>query len=159
MSRNLLLVLGAGGLIIAATVWATLPSTPKSSGDPARFRFLYCPNCGREKPYTPVEKDQQCLYCDKAMIGSAESVKQSRGAGPYSQMIMLVFTEVVGLMFLIWLVARPRPADPREEYIYTYCESCRQKIRYRERQVGLTALCPRCRQPFTFPELDPRETI
>jgi hypothetical protein len=160
MRWTLLLVLGTGALVIAGTVWATWPGPPKSIGDPSKFKFLYCPQCGREKPYTAVEKEQQCIYCEKTMIGSPESMKQkSQGLGPYSEMVMVVFVEVVGLMFAFWLVARPRTADPHEEFIYMFCESCRQKIRYRERQVGLMALCPRCKQPFTFPELDPHEKI
>jgi uncharacterized paraquat-inducible protein A len=159
MSWKYIWLLGGGVAVIAATVWTTRPAPPKSVGDPSRFRFLYCPECGREKAYTPVEKDHQCLYCDKPMIGAAESIKQARGTSPYARTAMLVFTELVGLMAVAWYLARPRPTDPDEEFIYYFCEGCGQKIRYRETQIGHMALCPRCKRPFVFPELDPDEVI
>jgi len=34
------------------------------------------------------------------------------------------------------------------------CEKCRQKIRYREQQIGLAAMCRRCKHAFTYPEED-----
>lgn len=153
MGKKFLVPIAGGAALIAATVWFTLPGPPRSAGDPSRARYLYCPNCEREKPYSPLEKDQQCLYCDRPMIGSEVSVKQARGSNPYGLTLMLVFTEVVGLMFVAWLLAQ-RSADPAEEYIYISCEFCGQKIRYREHQVGNTALCPRCRKPFVFPECE-----
>lgn len=160
MRRNLLLVIVVGTLVVGGTIWATWPDPPKSIDDASKPKFLYCKQCGREKPYSPAEKDQVCLYCDRPMVATSESVKQKyRGAGPYSQMVMVVFAEVIALMFAIWIVARPRTYTPEEEFIYHFCESCNQKIRYRERQIGLMALCPRCKRPFTYPELDPYETI
>jgi uncharacterized paraquat-inducible protein A len=72
-------------------------------------------------------------------------------------MFMLVLVELLAVMATVWYVLRPRTEDPDADYFYINCEKCKQKIRYRERQVGNTAMCPRCRTPFVYPEIDDRD--
>jgi hypothetical protein len=42
---------------------------------------------------------------------------------------------------------------PKEETLYYFqCPGCRRKFRYRARQAGHAATCPRCKQHLTFPQ-------
>ena len=156
MNRRLVSVLVIGALVIGATAWMTYPRRPKSITDLAKARYMHCPECSREKKYSPAPLDEKCLVCDKPMIVTAESITRSGTAeNPYGRMLMLMFAELVGVLAAVWFITRPRHHNPDEELIYMKCEQCRQKIRYREPQIGNAAMCPRCKHPFVYPEIDP----
>lgn len=154
MGRKILAILAAGATLIAGTVWVTYPSSkPKSIGDPAKYRFMHCPECNRESMYTPAAYEKPCPYCDKSLIATEVSIKESGGAGnPFNQMFLCVLTELIAIMGGIWFVTRPRPKNLDEDYLYINCEKCRQKLRYHVAKIGQMAMCSRCRHPFIYPE-------
>ncbi len=56
-------------------------------------------------------------------------------------------TALGGLVF--WLERKAGAAA--EVYLRTNCPSCRQKLRFPERQAGQPAACPRCKRLYTLP--------
>jgi ribosomal protein S27E len=154
MDRKYLSVLLPGALLIAATAWLTYPpSKPKSIGDPSKFRYMHCPECSRESMYSPAGFEKQCPYCEKSLVGTEQSIKQTGNApNPFSQMFMLVFVELIVVMACVWYVGRPRPHNPDDEFLYINCGKCKQRIRYRVEQVGLQAMCRRCKHAFRYPD-------
>jgi ribosomal protein S27E len=161
MNRKTLSVLAVGLLIMAATGYLAYPSQPKSLADLSKAKFMHCPKCMREKMYTPAGIDIPCAYCEKPLIATTESVTKTgnKPASPYSQLTMLLLVEVVLLMGAIWYVTRKKTADVEEEYFYFNCPKCKQKIRYRQHQIGVTAQCRRCRKAFVYPEGSQEEYV
>ncbi|HEX3146929.1 MAG TPA: hypothetical protein VHR66_02540 [Gemmataceae bacterium] len=155
MKLRLLLVLSLGAAIMAATVWLTYPGVTKSSLDPAKRRYMHCPECGRERMYHPDLFDQPCPYCEKRLVATEESVKAKSGgpASPFGLMYSVLGVELVALMAAILLTVKLRPPSPSEEEYYFNCGHCGQKIRYRFAQIGAAALCPRCKRGITFPDV------
>jgi uncharacterized paraquat-inducible protein A len=154
MNPRLLLVLVGGAAVMAATAWFTYPGQTKSVVDPAKRRYMHCEECGRERMYHPDFFDQPCPYCDKRLVATEESVK-GKSSGPTSRfglMSCVLGAELVALMAAILLVAKQRRERGQEETYYFNCGRCNQKIRFRESQVGTTALCPRCKRTVVFPE-------
>jgi hypothetical protein len=45
---------------------------------------------------------------------------------------------------------RSRPAA-EEPYYHFQCPSCKRKLRFRASKAGQPGMCPRCRNPCTFP--------
>ena len=81
MERKYLFILIPGFLLIVATAWFTYPpSKPKSIGDPSKYRYMHCPECNRESMYSPTAFEKPCLYCDKALVATEESIKQTGNA-------------------------------------------------------------------------------
>jgi ribosomal protein S27E len=158
MNHKYAVVLGAFALIMAGTAWATYPSSkPKPASDPSRLRYLHCPQCLRERMYTPQDAEKPCLYCDKRLVATEESIKNTGSPGnPYTLMFVLLFAESVVAMAAVLLVGHNRHKS-EDDYLYINCEKCRQKIRYRVQQVGLAAMCRRCGQTFVYPEEGPDE--
>jgi DNA-directed RNA polymerase subunit RPC12/RpoP len=156
MNPRLLLVIGLGAAVLATTAWLRYPGVPKSLVDPTKRRFMHCPECGRERMYHPDFFDQPCPYCEKRLVATEESIKSKNG-GPTSRfglMASLLGAEVVGLMAAILFVVKMRPRTPEDEEYYFNCARCGQKIRFRLAQVGLAAICPRCKRAIVFPEVD-----
>jgi len=84
-----------------------------------------------------------------------ESIKVSGGASsPYTTMILLLFVEAILLMAAAWLIAKRSVPSEEENFLYINCEKCRQKIRYHEQQVGMAAMCRRCKHAFVYPDAD-----
>jgi ribosomal protein S27E len=159
MNHKYAVVLGAFALIMAATAWATYPSSkPKPVADPSKLGYLHCPQCLRERMYTPTDADIPCPYCDRRLVATEESIKKTGNPGnPHSFMFVLLFAESVVAMAAVLVVGHKRHKSEEEDYLYINCEKCRQKIRYRVQQVGLAAMCRRCGQTFVYPEEGPDE--
>lgn len=155
MNRKYVIALAVGAVVIALTVLLTSPGRPRRATDPSRYRYMHCPACYREKPYTPAGFDQPCQYCEKSLVPTEQSVGDAGGRSErYGKMAALIGLEVVALMAILVFLARPRPVDPDGEFLYIACENCTQKIRYLERQIGQTAMCPRCKTTFVCPEAE-----
>ena len=154
MNRKYAVVLGAFALIMAATAWATYPSSkPKPVADPSKLGYLHCPQCLRERMYTPPDADKPCPYCEKHLVATEESIKKTgEPRNPYGLMFVVMYVELLAAMAVIWFMSRKRPRSEEEDYLYINCEKCRQKIRYRMQQVGFSAMCRRCGQTFVYPE-------
>jgi hypothetical protein len=158
MNRTLSSILSVGIIVIGLTVWLTWPTAPRTPGDPSRYKFLHCPQCEREDRYTPAAAEKACLYCEKELVPTEQSIKDRGGRpSPYGRMFTLVAAELIALMALVLFLGRARWGDAADEYYYFNCGRCRQKIRYRIRQVGLAAICPRCKAAFTYPEVSEDE--
>jgi hypothetical protein len=64
---------------------------------------------------------------------------------------VMVVALIVANGYVYWR-SRPRPAEP----IYHFnCPNpnCRQRLRYRARQVGHPGMCPRCKERWNFPAI------
>jgi hypothetical protein len=156
MNRRIIVVLAAGILVIAATAWLTRPRTPKSYGDPSKYQYIHCPKCQREERFTPTALDKECMYCSIERVPTEASIKGKGGPpNPYGRIFALVFAELVGVMAAILVVTQKMFDKPDEDFLYFNCDHCRQKIRYREEQVGLPAMCRRCKRPFLYPPEGP----
>lgn len=152
MNRKLTSILLGGASIIAITAILTYPRQTRSVGDPSKFRYLHCPECKREKMFSVKGMDEKCLYCDKPLVGTSESIKQTGVDSPHRLMVSLVIAELLAIMAAIWFVSRPRPQDPEDNFLYINCGKCKQKIRFRRNQVGQRAMCRRCKHTFIYPE-------
>ena len=155
MHRKYVITLGVGAVVLALTALIASPGRPRRAADPSRYRYVHCPECMREKTYTPDALDLPCQYCDKRLVPTELSVgDRNARTGKYGQMISLLVVELVALMGVILFLARPRTAGPDADFLYIACEKCTQKIRYLERQIGQTAMCPRCKSTFVCPEAE-----
>lgn len=154
MDHKLFTVLATGLLIMAGTAYLAYPSKPKSLVDLSKAKYMHCPKCMKEKLYTAAGIDIPCPYCEKPLVATTESVTKSGSSpsSPYSQLYLFLLVEAVLLLAVVWYVTRPKAIQGDEEYFYFNCPKCRQKIRYRQHQVGVQALCRRCRKAFVYPE-------
>jgi len=153
MKYKTLPVIVVGTLLLGTTAWMTYPVPPKRSSDTSKFRYMHCPQCEREQTYSPDVFDKPCLYCEKRLVGTEESIKRSGGApNPYGRMFIFMYVELLILMGAFWIVSRKRSGNQEEDYLYMNCEKCRQKIRYPEDKIGRVALCRRCKHCFQYPE-------
>jgi len=161
MNRKLLSVLAVGVLIMAGTAYLVYPSRSKSLVDLSKAKYMHCPKCIKEKMYTPAGFDIPCPYCEKPLVATTESVTNSGStpSSPYTQLYMLLLVEVVILLAAIWYVTRPKALHGDEEFFYFNCPKCKQKIRYRQHQIGLQAQCRRCRKAFVYPEGSQEEYV
>ena len=158
MSRKILLVLVAGAVASAITIWFTLPSSSTFISDPSKYHFMYCPHCGKEQKFDVDKYVKGCPKCGSDFVPTEESIAVSgRPLSRYSKTFLWLMVELVAVMAGILFVTRRRAGMSDEPYVYTNCEQCRQRIRYRERQIGNSAMCPRCRKPFVYPEVDGEE--
>jgi hypothetical protein len=152
MKYKTLPVIVIGALLMGATAWMTYPNGPKRLSDTSKFRYMHCPECEREQSFSPNLFDKPCLYCDKRLVGTEDSIKRPGGApNPYGRLFIFLYAELIALMAVVWFVSRKRSEVEEEDYLYMNCEKCRQKIRYREEQIGQIAICRRCKQCFHYP--------
>jgi ribosomal protein S27E len=153
MNRKIGFVLAAAVVVMAATAWAAYPSRKRATGDPSKYRYMHCPKCGREKMYTPAAAEQPCLYCEKPLVPTEESILQTgrEPNNPYGKMFLALYAELLAVMAAVWYISKPRPEQADEDFLYLNCQKCRQKIRYREQQIGLAAMCRRCKHAFLYP--------
>jgi Zn finger protein HypA/HybF involved in hydrogenase expression len=149
MNPKLISVLVLGAAAIAVTAWGTYPRKPRTA-EKADYKYMHCPECERESPYSDAPINEKCPRCDKRMVPTEESIKTTGRSSPYTRMFLAVYAEVLALMAAVWFVTRPRP-EGEIEYLYIRCEKCRRKLRYRETQVGRPGACPRCKRAFVFP--------
>jgi hypothetical protein len=153
MQRKLVYVLAVGAILMGVTGWLTFPSRIRSVSETSKVRYVYCPDCEREQTYTPTSFDNPCLYCEKRLVGTEESIKLRGGApNPYGRMFVFLYVELLILMAAFWFVSRKRPGQNEEDYLYMNCEKCRQKIRYLDNKIGQVAICRRCKHCFHYPE-------
>jgi ribosomal protein S27E len=151
MNSKYIFVFALSAAMMAATAWATFPGKTRSLGDPSKLRYMHCPECERESMYSPAASEKPCQYCDKSLVPTEDSIKVTgAGGSPYTRMFLAIFVEVLGLMAIVWLMGRKRH-EKEEGFLYMNCDSCRQKIRYREGQIGQVAMCRRCKSPFLYP--------
>jgi predicted amidophosphoribosyltransferase len=159
MKRPILYILGAGALVIGATVWLTYPSSTSSFiSDPSKYQFMYCPHCDKEEKFDLDKFANGCKKCGSEFVPTEKSIAATgRPPSPYVRMFMLIFAELLVTMAAVWFIGRPRSRDPEEDYLYINCVKCKQRIRYRVEQVGQMAMCRRCKRPFRYPEPAPED--
>ncbi|HKB02213.1 MAG TPA: hypothetical protein VKD90_08340 [Gemmataceae bacterium] len=117
---------------------------------------MHCSRCGREFKFDLDQFAKGCSKCnDSDLIPTDQSIAViGREPSPFFRTFAWLMVELVGVMAAILFVTRKRNVSEDADYVYMRCEKCRQKIRYRERQVGNTAHCPRCKRQFAYPEVD-----
>jgi DNA-directed RNA polymerase subunit RPC12/RpoP len=153
MKRDLIIVLGAGVVAVAATVYYLQPHKP----DPGKedYKFMHCERCGTEFPYNKDQTtEMQCPRCApklSVMVPTKESVKTAGTHNPYTRMFMMIYGELVVIMIAVLYVTRRRSGEEDVDYLFMRCRNCQQKLRYREQQVGQFGKCPRCKRPIIFP--------
>jgi uncharacterized paraquat-inducible protein A len=153
MKHKTLLVMVAGAVLMGTTAWLTYPTHPNRSSDSSKFRYMHCPECERQQTYSLEGADKTCLYCEKRLVGTEESIKRGGSApNPYGRMFIFLYAELLLVIAAYWIVSRSRPGQDAENYLYMNCEKCRQRIRYHERKVGQVAICRRCKHCFNYPE-------
>lgn len=154
MNRQIIFTVAAGALLIAITGWVAYPAAPKKAAeDPSKHRFMHCPECKRETIYSIAGPNQVCPRCDKKYVATAQSIKSATPAhNRFKPMVALILVELYAVAGAILVITRRR-SQAEDEFYYFNCGKCRQRIRYREKQIGLGAMCRRCRQPFRYPEI------
>lgn len=157
MNRLLVAVLAAGGVVMAVTVWHTLPRTKSAAAiDPSKYKYMHCPECMRESLYSSSAADTPCLRCDKKMVPTVESIKAQAGrANPWRRMAALLLTEAVFILgVIVYILYNPSPPPEEEEY-YVYCPNkrCGRKMAYPARRAGAKVRCPLCKTAFTNPSV------
>src|SRR5262245_62318000 len=153
MNRQIVITLVVGAAVVAVTVWLTYPKTTTLIGDPSKYKFMHCSRCGREVKFDVDHYDSGCQKCGGRLNPTQESIAVTgRPPNPYFKMAALVLVDLIVVMAAILWVTRRRLAEPDEDFLYMNCEKCRQKIRYREQQIGLAAMCRRCKPAFMYPE-------
>ena len=162
MTRTVIATLVVGCMVIATTAWLTLPRNSKQKGDPSKFRFMHCPKCLRESTYSPEGIEKPCLYCEKPLVGTIESVRIS---GPlhsqYKRMVAFLLVEVNCLLgIVVYLLYHP-PSAGEQEFYYTECpkRSCRRRMRYAAGRAGAKAQCPLCKTKFINPTLEDQAAV
>ena len=153
MSRTILAIIGAGLVVIAVSVWATVPRPKKKTGsDPTAYRYSHCPQCHRESNYSLATIDKPCLYCDKALVPTAESIKVTgTSRNLYGRMLALILFEVDCVLGLIVLLSYRSMSAREVEYFYTGCPKCHRRIRYPAHAAGAEGTCPTCKTRFANP--------
>src|SRR5690348_9021488 len=135
MLRKLLLTALAGTLVMALSAWLMSSEARPTLKPDAKYRFMHCRNCGKEKLYDP-DKLNECFRCGEGhpMFPTEESIaKTGLPPSPYGRMIAPLILEFNILLALLWYLSRPARRGGSEEdteYLYTRCVKCRRKLRY-----------------------------
>lgn len=155
-SRQIVITLVAGAAAVAVTVWLTYPKTTSFIGDPSKYRFMHCSRCSKEVRFDVDHYAAGCQKCGGTLTPTAEPIAVTgKPPSPYFRMATWVLVDLIGVMAaILWVTRRPL-AGPDEDFLYMNCDKCRQKIRYREQQIGLAAMCRRCKHAFIYPEEGP----
>jgi hypothetical protein len=153
MDRKLLVILGVGAAVIAATMWWYYPRLPRVA--PHEARYLYCPTCMREVQYKESLAESDCLRCGAGhpLVPAKESLKAGPPPGVWSVLLAPLLVElcVMFAVVLAYVSYFKRVRAKEEEYLYTECGKCQQRLRYAESKVGRAGICPRCRRGLVFP--------
>jgi uncharacterized paraquat-inducible protein A len=152
MTRKLLGVLVAGGLVIAVTGWLLYPWPGQNANQ--NFRFMHCPHCGLEVPYNANTAGRPCPRCgpDFVLEPTTEAVAVTGGPpNPFARMLGPILLELNVLMVAVWCVTRPsRPGAARLDYRHMRCSRCKKKLRYLTHKAGNKAQCPRCKHSLVL---------
>ncbi len=164
MDRTLIAILGAGVVVVALTPWLAWPAPPKSV-PPEDRRFLHCPNCLKESIYSPKAEEDGCKRCgpEFSLVATKLSLKET---GPAADawatlvpVLLVEFTLLLGAVLGYVYFARQAKKEQDENYLYTDCRKCHQRLRYSPEKIGKAGLCPRCRYGFVFPQPTPDELL
>jgi ribosomal protein S27E len=162
MNRRVLLVVAVGVSVLVATVWLTFPRKAKSVvRDASLLRYMHCPNCLRESLYSPAAFDTPCLYCNKQLVATEESIKLTGVRNPYSRMLALILVEANCILGIVVCLLYFPPAPPEMEQFYTNCPNrkCKRRMRYPANRAGAEAQCPLCKTRFVNPTVEEQEAI
>ncbi len=161
MNRLVVLVLAIGAIAIGATVWAVFPRKPKAVDDPRKYHFMHCPECLREQVYSARGLDTKCPECDKTLVPTEKSIKETGTGAAYKRMLVYVLAESVAILgALVYILYNPPPPKEMEQY-YTRCPNrkCKRRMRYPASRAGMMAQCPRCKTTFCNPTVEEQELI
>ncbi|MBY0232007.1 MAG: hypothetical protein K2W96_22210 [Gemmataceae bacterium] len=162
MDRKLIAILVVGGLVIGITPWLAWP-TAHPPPAPADRRYLHCPKCLAETVYSEKAEEQGCKRCGPdgpPLVATKESLKQTGIApGPWASLLPWLLVESVLLLaavlaYVTWFKQSAATIN-EEDYLYTHCAKCTQKLRYHKDKVGRAGVCPRCRRGLVFPPPEP----
>jgi DNA-directed RNA polymerase subunit RPC12/RpoP len=157
MDRKLIGILATSVVVMGLTAWATSPKAPPLIKKEDRH-FMHCWKCNKEMPYIPDRFEKPCPQCEYAggMVATKESLAKT-GPPPslYAAMFIPVVIEANLLLaallgYAIW----KRKKRGEEEYLYTECGHCTQRLRYRAEKIGAGGQCPRCKYSLIFPARD-----
>ena len=153
MNRKILYVLVSGAVAIAVTIWVMYPSSSSFLSNPSKYKFLYCSKCEKDEKFDAEKYAKGCAKCGTELAPTEESIAVAgKPSSPFTKLFLWVMAELIAVMGAILLLTRRRHSDGEEEFFYFNCPKCKQKIRYREHQVGVQAQCRRCRKAFVYPE-------
>lgn len=160
MDKKLIAILSAGAAVMALTTWLTYNRRPPPP-PPDQRRYLHCPTCLREQPYTVKAEEEGCKRCgpDSPLVATRNPLKETGpSAGAWAKVVPALLVEL-NLLLVVTLAyayrARKRAAE--EEFLYTQCDRCHQRLRYSPQQAGRAGKCPRCRRGLLFPRPEPGE--
>ena len=161
MDRKLIAILVSGLVVMALTPWLAWPSAAKSLPLEER-RFLHCPNCEKEGLYSQRAEDEGCKRCGPGfpLVATKEPLKTTGPPpNPYAHLLPLFLIEMTLLLAaILGYLYFGKSAKSDEDYLYTNCEKCQQKLRYSAERVGRAGVCPRCRRGLVFPAPSADET-
>jgi hypothetical protein len=63
--------------------------------------------------------------------------------------ILVILALAAAAGTVVYVRTRPKPQEP---IFHFNCPKCRRRLRFRLRQAGRQAACPRCRETFVFPD-------
>ena len=121
--------------------------------EPGPHLFLYCPQCGREFPYTPLLDGKSCPRCGADdLIGTKTSL--ANRSQSYGALFAAIMFELVAVMGLLIYVSRPAAAEAAEakEYHTMRRDHCQKKLRFDVTKVGKPGRCTRCKKEIIFTE-------
>jgi hypothetical protein len=156
MNRKRLILLLAGAIVVAFTVFLLYPRPPQPGSE--KFRFMHCPKCGTEYPYNPELAGKPCSRCapfGPDLVPTTESVATTGGVAvsPWNKMFVVLLVEAVVLMGAFLYVehlVRKEKTQTQEEYLYIRCLHCRRKLRFAATKAGLKGQCPRCKGNLVY---------
>lgn len=145
------------GLAVGLAYVLFAPGDRKAGG--GQYKFLYCAECGFERPYDAQLADTRCTLCKPPKVGylrpAVESVRKGgRPPWPWNRFVIAVGIKVVALLGGLVYVLGRRPAAEAEKEAYASwaCPHCKRRLKFRLSSAGKAGQCPRCKRFFKFPD-------
>jgi hypothetical protein len=145
---------GVGVCIILGVLFLVTRKEPEPNDSNAKF--LHCPKCLTEYPFTANMKGKPCFQCAEPGVNLMPTVRSitapSRGGTIFAIAVIFTVLGEAALYFFLVRLKAMQEKTPKIIRLKCRCGKCKRKIAYPSTKVGHESLCPACKNVFILPE-------
>jgi hypothetical protein len=148
--RRVLIVLGIGFGVIAASVWFLRPNV----ADESDLRYMHCNVCKMEMVYNKQLAGGNCPHCQPPKIGKMVPTHDSLvegGGDPWRPVKMAMSFEMMALLGAVVFLLYNPPKLKEPGFRRMRCPRCKRRLRFAEERAGGEGQCPGCKAVIGFP--------
>jgi hypothetical protein len=161
----LLSTLSVVGLVVFGWyLFGPAPERDVVDEDEGGTKYWYCPKCGLDMicPPEKVDKETLCPRCTHDGIKlEVNSYSHTNGAPPGESdpviKILLFIPAILAVLLFVSTQLRGVHFAPARGKSFVFpCPACEHPLRYQQADIGHNDVCPVCKEPFIYPDLDAR---